>query len=287
MDARRRLAETFLESHPEDAGRILERLPAEEPTALLGELSPRVAAAVVHRMAGASAAETLGRLPAAAAVLAELPLDAAATLLRRLDPALRVIILGEMPADVATPLGLVLRYPERTAGALMDPRVLALPADLSAGEALARIRRAPRHALYYVYIVHRTQVLAGVLNLRELMLAPAKVPLAAAMRPVVASIPPGADAQRILAHPGWRVYHALPVVTEGGVFLGAIRYETVRRLEGDAAATRPAAALDALLSMGELCWIGMAGLLADLVGGVAAGRTPGGASQGGDHGPGR
>jgi len=175
---------------------------------------------------------------------------------------------------MAERLNLLLRYPEGTAGALMDPRALALPQDIPVGEALARVRHAARDVLYYLYVVDRAQVLVGVLNLRELMLAPRKAEVASVMRPHVARLSARADRASILAHPGWREFHALPVVDDAGLFLGVIRYETVRRLEEDrGSAGQSANALTTVLTLGELCWRGMSLVLADLASGVAPAKS--------------
>jgi len=40
-----------------------------------------------------------------------------------------------------------------------------------------------------------------------------------------------ADRAMIVAHPGWQRVHALPVVDQGNLYLGAVRYATLRRLE--------------------------------------------------------
>jgi hypothetical protein len=71
----------------------------------------------------------------------------------------------------------------------------------------------------------------------------------------------------ILLHPAWREFHALPVVGDDGQFLGAIRYKTLKRLEQESSQKQAAnESMAALLSLGELCWIGFAGVFA----GVAA-----------------
>ena len=198
-------------------------------------------------------------------LIAALPVDCGARLLRRLEAKRREHLLEQTPADTAALLRRILRYPEESAGALMDPRALALPEDITAAEALARIRRSPRHALYYLYITNREQKLVGVLNLRELMLAAPRELLSAAMRRDLTTLTALMGSTAIIDHPGWRNVHALPVVDDSGIFLGVVRYETLRQLEdSNKPSQRGVNALSTVLSLGELCWVGLAGVLTDL-----------------------
>lgn len=267
MNAQKQLAENFAEAHPADAALVLERLAPPVAAAYLDALAPRLAAAVLQHMASANGAECLARLAPArgGAVVGLMPLDRRALLLRRLEGGRRELILGQLPAPARALLERLLGYPENSAAALMDPLVLALPADLSAGEALTRLRRTPRRALYYLYIVDRAQKLAGVINLRELMLAAPKDLLSTIMRRDVIHLAALTDRAAIVEHPGWRQVHALPVVDAEGLFLGALRYETLKRLEDEnKAPAGTAGALAAMLTLGELWWLGLAGVLTDL-----------------------
>lgn len=267
MDTEKLLALNFAQEHPSDAALILERLAPEDAADYLDELPPRAAAEVVDRMASSAAADCIGRLSRQrfGQIISTLPLNSAAGLLRRLEPERQEHLLKQAPPEVAALLGRLLRYPENCAGALMDPRVLALPEDITASEALARVRRVPRRALYYLYVVNREQKLVGVLNLRELMLAAPRDNLTAAMRREVWRLTALAGRAAIVDHPAWREVHALPVVDDDGVFLGVLRYETLRRLEGETKSPSPAGgALSAVLSLGELYWVGLAGVLTDL-----------------------
>ncbi len=261
------LSQAFLESHPRDSAVILERLPAEEAAAFLEKTRPQLAAQVFQSMAPLAAAGCIACLApeAAVAVLRALPLNLAAGLLRRLDAEVRDRALAYAPADFSISLRRLLQFPEGTAGALMEPRALSLPGDIRVGEARTRVRRAPNSLLSYMYVVDREQRLIGVLTLRELMLASPKTMLSSAMRPHVLRLPARADFASIVAHPGWRDFHVLPVVDDSGAFVGVIRHEKLRRLED--AASRPASqAISTMLSLGELYWIGLTGVLA----GVAA-----------------
>ncbi len=271
------LAREFLAAHPADAARVLERHPITAASELLAALAATESAPLVDQVAPTTAAECLAAMPAASAgaILAELSLDVAATLLRRLPAEVAQRVLDHAPEPVlAAALRMIVAFPEGTAGALLDPTVLAIPSDVDAREALDRVLRDARHTLYYVYAVDRAHRLVGVLSLRELMQAPRERPLAEVLHPDVECLRSGADVGEIVAHPGWREHHALPVVDEAGTFLGVMRYRTLRRLErsgGDGEQRSPA--LDAAVSLGELYWYALSSLLEGM-GTAAARRAP-------------
>jgi magnesium transporter len=263
------LARTFLQNHPYEAGVVLEKLAPIEIAGLLQQVPLVISVNVLEQMTSATAAECLRVFPSdhGAAIIESLSLDGAARLLRCLSEGDRGSLLGSVSERRSVPLRRLLTYPLGTAGSLMDPQVLALPESLLVHDALERLERSPQHAFYYLYVVGSEQTLVGVMNLRELMLAPSQDQLSKVMHTHVEKLSASAVLAAILLHPGWREFHALPVTDNQGKFLGAIRYKTLKRLEQESARQRPAdEALTALLSLGELCWIGFGGILA----GVAA-----------------
>ncbi|HYN99920.1 MAG TPA: CBS domain-containing protein [Actinomycetota bacterium] len=256
------LVRRYIDAHPVDAARVMEKYPGELSSAVLRDVPLDRLAPVIAAMSDHAAAECVAAMePArAAAVLEVLDLDQAAALLRRTAEPERDRILDLMPADQAAQLRRVLAFPPGSAGALMDPKVLSVPESLTAAEALEYVRAAPHLAIYYLYIYDdETSRLSGVVNLRELMLAEPRTPLTEIMATSVDRLSAGADRQAILVHPGWAEYHSLPVVDDGGRFVGALRYETLRRLEGQARTEVPSASLAA--SLGELYWVGLSGIL--------------------------
>ena len=67
------------------------------------------------------------------------------------------------------------QYAENTAGALMTTDYAWLPANITAAEALDRLRlQAPdSETIYYIYVLDDQRRLLGVVSLRDLILAPA------------------------------------------------------------------------------------------------------------------
>ncbi len=257
MSLVRTLADELIQQHTAQAAAVLERLGSSEAVELLSRAEPTRAAEVLRLLSPPLAHAVLEELPPAVAgpILDGVPVPTAAILLRVLEPDPREAILDEMDRDRVRGIAALLQHPPGSAGALMDPLVLALPQDATVGEALARVREHAENARYNLYVVSRERLLVGVLNLRELLLAEPDVLLSDIMVREPSSIPAHADTAAVLTHAGWRVVHALPVVDTDGVYLGAIRYRTLRRLEGELRASRrddddTSAALGALFAAG-------------------------------------
>lgn len=264
MQASELLTAAFLAAHPEDAARVLERLsPAEQGRVLVRSPAP-AAAQVLQRFPPTVAAACLSSMPAAAAgaILEALPLDLKVNVIRPLGEHERARLLAALDPAAAEPLLRLLRYPEGTAGALMDPYVLTLPEDISVAESLRRTKASRQGLLYYLYVIDRQQRLVGVTTLRELMRARVSEPLATVIERDVAKINAHARSEEVVKSPYWRAFHALPVVDDKGFFLGVIRYETLQRLQDEAQqGDHEGSAMDTILALGELYWIGLTGML--------------------------
>jgi magnesium transporter len=268
----RQLSENLIEVHPQQAAAVLERMGVDETARLLERSRPASGVALVSRLSPQFAAAALSKLDIqrCAKILDALDHDLAARLLRRLGADLQAELLERISPKHARSIGALLRFPENTAGALMDPEALALPQDFTAREALKRIRETPQHARYNVYVVDGEQRLVGVLNLRELLLAQARAPLSAIMVRDPQRLPATADRAAILAHPGWKDVHSLPVIDQEGSYLGAIRYRALRELEAELFSTRSADE-DASHALGQLFAAGAGALLDALSGPVRTG----------------
>lgn len=233
MSLERRLGEELVRRDPERAAAALEQTDRQAAAELLSAAAAGDAAPVLQRMTPQFAAgvlETFGD-EEVRAVIERLPLDAAARLLRRLPAERATGALDAMDSKRARALHSLLRFPEGSAGALMDPDVLALPESLTAREALDRVRKMPESARYNLYILDAQQRLVGVVNLRELLLARPADRLADVMVRDPQHLDAHAERSEVVAHRGWREVHSLPVVDQHGGYLGAVRYRTLRALE--------------------------------------------------------
>lgn len=264
MSLEHELAVAFLESHPRDAALALERMVPVQRAAAVQALPAPATAPALREMVAPDAADCLERLPpaSATAILEALGVDAAVPILRRLPPATGDRLLEALPVRTRDAVTRVLRHPPGSAGALMDPTVPALPEDILVSEARVRLRRGSRGLLYYLYVVNRDQQLVGVLDIAELMQARSREPIASVMHRDVERLAAWTPAAALLTHPAWRRFHAMPVVDDAGRLLGAIRYQTLRRLEQEAdAATAVQPTGATVAALGELFHLGVAGLI--------------------------
>lgn len=85
-------------------------------------------------------------------------------------------------------------YEEGTIGAIMTSDYVALSAEMTASEALDKIRREAPDAetIYYAYVLDADRHLAGVVSLKHLILAKRETRIEDIMRRVVISLHPGA-----------------------------------------------------------------------------------------------
>jgi magnesium transporter len=268
-----RLAEELIRNHPERTAAVLERLGATESIRVISKGDPREAAAVLRRMILPTSVVVLEGvdLDRAIELVKALELDVASRLIRPLPEQRRVAILERLPPREMRALGALLRFPENSAGSLMDPNVMALPEDLTAKEALGRVRDEPDSARYNLYVTDREQKLVGAMNLRELFLARPHDRLSELMVRDPLYLDANDDRAAVIGHHGWKEVHSLPVVDSRRCFLGAVRYRTLRSLEQALLGAKEEDG-NATEALGELFAAGASGLLDALTGTAGAKR---------------
>ncbi len=229
MDFRTMIATEFVERHALDAARILERHSADEITVFL-ENAPAVPAARVLTVMDTTVAVTcLGRMrdEPGATLLGEIPFEIAALYLRIMEEPRRRALIGLLPLERGSALESVLRYPEGSAGSIMDPLVFTVPVDLAVRDLLERLRQREYHVLDYVFVVDRRNALAGYLSLRDLMVTDPESAVASVMFTCDAFLSPAASIDSVMNHPAWSEFRVLSVLDDEGVLTGQIPLQTI------------------------------------------------------------
>jgi len=262
MLTEQRLLEAYAAGHPRDVARRMEVLAESDATEILASFPAELAGSLLPALPVVVSARLLARLSASAAsqIVACLDQDLGAAILRDMADEGRLPILGALPEARARALRILLRYPEGTAGSLMDPSVLGFDEHLTVAEALERVHRNAAHVLYYVYATDGSGLLSGVASLRQLMLADPEAALSNVVIPRPSAVSVSAGAAAITAHPAWERFFALPVV-DGRRFVGVLRYKVMRRLErGLSAHTPDEQAATTRAALAELFGLSLAGL---------------------------
>lgn len=181
--ARDKLAEL----HPADIADIIEQMNPSDRAAVLEGLDVETAADVVTEAEDAVQVEIMQHLDAevAADILEEMEPDDAADVVGDLPGSRRKELLDEMETEEADEVRELLTYDEDTAGGLMTTEYVALPLDLTAEEAIVRLREMAPEAetIYYIYVVEPFEGekpgerLVGVISLRDLIVAAPHAPL--------------------------------------------------------------------------------------------------------------
>jgi magnesium transporter len=210
--------------HPRDTARFLEMGQPDEAVVFLEGLEEDDVAPIVDGMTPGFAAQVLAAMEAARrdAVLAEMDPPCALAALHEMPEHEREAISQALDAVVAQRIAHAQTYPADTAGGMMLREFVTLTDDLTVEGAIARLRRAPRQQLHYLYVVDARGMLAGVLPMRELLSARARQPIEELLvRPAI-SVRTDAPRQRVLQLMEERELLGLPVVDRQDRLVGVV-----------------------------------------------------------------
>jgi magnesium transporter len=259
MNAELLLVRAFAAAHPDEVARFIERLAPEAGAEVLGALEVESAAEVLSRAVPLIAATTLTRLETSVAgpILEACHPSLASGLLFRMERQTRDRLLDAVSDKRAEELRLMTDYGPRRAGGRLDPRAPAMPETLSVSEVFERLRAYPAGVMHYVYAIDAERRLTGVINMRELMLAPPDAPFGTRITRNPEALFAHDPLEVIARHAGWKRSHALPVIDRDRRLLGALRYSTFRAIETELGQASAAGNADQTASaLAELCAVG-------------------------------
>ena len=163
----------FLLDYPREAAQRMEAMPAGEVSTLLASQPLHTVVPVWNNLATDVEMAVFTELPEqrAAELLAELEPSRSAALLNRLDDDEREHYKKMLNSQVAGEIRALMQYPPDSAGQLMDPRVFAFRGELTAHEALLRLRQSKRRGLRELYLLDDDGRLDGRVDIQDLALA--------------------------------------------------------------------------------------------------------------------
>lgn len=223
------VVERYIDSDPAAAARCLETMGEEEAAQVLGQLPPRSAAETVRQLEHVAAALILAKMGEGPfrEIARQLDAQQGATILRHFPAELRDRYLAYLDADRKRQIQEILTYPEDSAGRMMTTDFLAFHGDIRVRDAIARIRQLAQQGspASYLYVVDKDNRLAGVMNMRDMMLADPDDRLETIMRRKVFAVDCFMDREAVAHELSERRFFAVPVVDAQQRLLGVVKVE--------------------------------------------------------------
>jgi len=213
------IAEALRYVEPEERIKTLDYAEAETASEVLLDLEPELREEVLRQLDPDKIAAITGEMDSddAADVIAELPESIAKSVLEKLSP--------EEVMDVET----LLRYPEDTAGGIMQTELINVTADSTVRDVIDWIRLIADEVedFYEIFVTDYDDKLLGVVTLKKLILANHTNVISEIMDPPEATVTPEEDQEKVADIFDKYDIVVLPVVDEKGVLIGRITADDV------------------------------------------------------------
>lgn len=211
------LAQFLSDWPPQDAWRVLDLLPIADQAEVFGYL-PRE---MQVDMSQVVSRDRLARL------VTEMNADERADLYNDLSDDQQGTLLPALAQAEREDIRRLASYPEKTAGAIMTSDYAVLTADLSAGDALQRLRREAldQETIYRTYVIDEDRRLIGSVRLQDLFLAAAKARVGDVMETSTHAVQVTEDPEEVARRIARYDILALPVVDSGGRLVGIVTHD--------------------------------------------------------------
>jgi CBS domain-containing protein/sporulation protein YlmC with PRC-barrel domain len=217
--------------HPADIADIVEEMAADERRQVFEQLDIETAAEALSEVEPEMQASIVSDLDEerAADILDEMAPDEAADLLQDLPEDRREELVDLMEKEEKEDVEELLTHDEDTAGGIMTTQFFALPADLTAEQAINRLRelKPDPELTYYLYVVDAEGRLDGVISLRDLVVATPQSKLSEVMDPHVLKVEATTPKEEVASLIAKYDLLALPVVDARRTLLGTVTVDDV------------------------------------------------------------
>ncbi|MDP3980916.1 MAG: magnesium transporter [Chlamydiota bacterium] len=223
------LVQKYVEQNPHTVAHSLETMDEEDAIELLKVLPPSLASKIFQNLHDVYAADLLQALPQhhLEKIVSELNLQQVANIFLHINDDTRSLFLNGLDEKKKRKVQELLTYPEDSAGRIMTLDFIAFHSDTKVKDAVQKIRRLAQKgsAASYVYVVDINDCIVGVMNMRDMLLAPPDVALESVMRKEIFTVNCFMDREKIAHDLSERHYFAAPVVDNENRLLGIIKAE--------------------------------------------------------------
>ncbi len=192
---------------PEGAGEVLVEIEPPVQDRILKDLDNQAISEIVEELDSDDAADLVGDLPAKRA--------------KKIIETVGDEAFGELEK--------LLPFPEDTAGGIMALEYVAVKADATVQDAIESVRekREEVESLYYLWVVNVSEVLVGVISLKDLVLEPGVRKVSEIMNREVISVHVNTDQEEVVRLVKKYDLVNIPVVDESHRLLGRITHDDI------------------------------------------------------------
>ncbi|MGH7885667.1 MAG: magnesium transporter MgtE N-terminal domain-containing protein, partial [Thermodesulfobacteriota bacterium] len=187
--------------HPSQIADFIEELEPEDHTFVLKSLDPEIASEVYFELDAEQRGGISEKLDveSLADIADEMDSDDAADLIGELTEQKAQEVLSSMDPKEAKDVEPLLKYPEDTAGGIMQTELVKVSSDSTVSETINWIRLLADEVeeFHRVYVTSSNDILLGVIPLQRLILANPHAPVSTIMEEVEITVTPLMDQEKV------------------------------------------------------------------------------------------
>ncbi|MFD2208513.1 magnesium transporter [Virgibacillus halophilus] len=221
----------FLDGHPYDQASFFKEQQEENRMKIYTFLSPEETADLMEHIELNDTEEYFSEMDPrfASSVLAEMATDDAVDILNEMEKEKVASFLTIMDKEATEEIKQLLHYEEKTAGSIMTTEFVALHKTSTVAETMKQLKEEGPDAetIYYLYVVDADKRLAGVLSLRDLIIADEDTLIMDLMNEKVVYVTVGMDQEEVAQMMRDYDFLAVPVIDFQKHLLGIITVDDI------------------------------------------------------------
>lgn len=213
------IAELVQALEPEDQSRVIDSLGKETASQVILEIEPEVRQELLKTL-------DLGEI---AELVEEMDSDDATDLIGELPDETARLVLKKLPPQEVEEVETLLKYPEDSAGGIMQTELVEVQENLIVADAINWIRLIAEDVedFHEIYVVDENEKLLGVVTPKKLLLSNPRTKVNTIMVPVEITATPYMDQEEVAKLFEKFDIVSLPVVKENGELVGRITADDV------------------------------------------------------------
>ncbi len=223
----------FLEEyHASEIAILFENLNKEEKERIINLLPVEVASDVLSEMHEESDPATLLfniEPEKRAEIVEELDYDDATDILAQLDEEDQIEILEDLNVEDASSIRNLLKYPQDTAGGLMNTQFIKVELGMTKKDAIEEIIRQSEEIeeFYTVFVVDSENTFKGIISLKDIIKAKGNTPIVSMVNADVAYVNANTDQEEVAKLISQYNITSIPVLDDDKKLLGRVTFDDV------------------------------------------------------------